>query len=101
MMEEFLAAVKEKEYNSLNSIFGAWMKEAGVRGIQVNIDRGEVIHYTIFTSKPGFMIGYKGELADKYKQKLKEYEFMKKEVIVHFIETKYSFVLEKDKNETA
>ena len=95
MMEEVLAAIKEERYNSLKDILDAWMEEAGVPCVQVRIGYGNATAtFFIYTNHPGLMIGYHGELVDKYKEKLKEYSM--RNVEVEFIETQYSFIFKKD-----
>ena len=46
-----------------------WKKEAGVKEailIQKDMDKRTI---TIYTTRPGYFIGYKGELIEKYKNK--------------------------------
>lgn len=97
MMEQVLAAIREEMYSSLRKIFNAWMQEAGVRSIQVDVNYDNNIVYTIYTDRPGLMIGYKGVLIDKYRKALQEEHF--KNVLIEFVETRYSFQLEKDLDE--
>ena len=97
MMEQVLAAIREEMYSSLRKIFNAWMQEAGVRSIQVDVNYDNNIVYTIYTDRPGLMIGYKGSLIDKYKKALQEQHY--RTVEIKFVETRYSFQLKKDLNE--
>lgn len=110
MMEESLAAIKEEKYNSLKAIFNAWMGEAGVPCVQIRIEYNALeldpitqkqnltLTFKVYTNRPGLMIGYKGQLIDKYKEKLEEY--CRREVKIEWVETQNSFVFEKDMNET-
>ena len=100
VVEEALAKIKEEKYNSLKAIFNAWMGEAGVPCVQVRLDYSVVplLVFKVYTNRPGLMIGYRGELVNKYREKLKEYS--RREVKIEFVETHKSFIFEKDMNET-
>ena len=58
----------------ISSIIKEWKEEARVKGIVMvspYSDTRDTIE--IYTDKPGYMIGYRGNLYDKYKEKLKAY----------------------------
>ena len=72
----------------IQKILKKWKKESGaMRVIQYTYKNGLL---TIYTSQPGWLIGKKGELANKYKQ------IFKKEIPdfkdLTFIETEYYWV---------
>lgn len=70
----------------IHNIIKEWKHEAGVRGIILISHTSPSSHYfTIFTSNPGLMIGYHGELKDKYIEKLRIE--MKGLLDVHFVDT--------------
>ena len=55
------------------NIIKEWKDEAGVNGIiMVSVFSSFRETIKICTDKPGLMIGYRGELVNKYKEKLKE-----------------------------
>ena len=70
----------------IHDIIKEWKHEAGVRGIILTNNTYSGSPYlTIFTSNPGLMIGYHGELKDKYIKKLRT--VMNGLIEVHFVET--------------
>lgn len=65
-----------------------WKKEAGVKYPCLFKYIGSENKIIIYTSRPGFFIGYHGELVDKYKKKINDILRMKKEEItINFVET--------------
>ena len=57
----------------ISNIIKEWKDEAGVTGIiQVGVFPSFRKTIKICTDRPGLMIGYRGELVDKYKKKLRE-----------------------------
>ena len=70
----------------ISSIIKEWKDEAGVKGIVLvspySTFRGTI---KICTDKPGLMIGKGGELVDKYKEKLKEFNSYLERI--EFVET--------------
>ena len=70
----------------IHNIIKEWKHEAGVRGIiLINNTYSGSPYLTIFTSNPGLMIGYHGELKDKYIKKLRT--VMNGLIDVHFVVT--------------
>ena len=70
----------------IHNIIKEWKHEAGVRGIILTGHTSPSSPYlTIFTSNPGLMIGYHGELKDKYIKKLRTE--MNGLIDVHFVVT--------------
>ena len=70
----------------ISNIFKEWEKEAGVKGIillGVFPELKDTI--SVCTDKPGFMIGKGGNLLEKYKRKLQQYNHKLKHI--KFIET--------------
>ena len=57
----------------ISNIIKEWKEEARVNGI-IMVSAFSSFHKTIkiCTNKPGLMIGYKGELINKYREKLKK-----------------------------
>ena len=75
----------------ISNIINEWKEEAGVKGIILvgaYPDFRDTIR--ICTDRPGFMIGKGGELVDKYREKLKEYN--KKLERIEFVETDSWFI---------
>ena len=75
----------------ISNIIKEWKDEAGVKGIilvGVYPDFRDTIK--ICTDRPGFMIGKGGELVDKYKERIKE--FNPKLEKIEFVETDSWFV---------
>ena len=75
----------------ISNIIKEWKEEAGVKGIilvGVYPDFRDTIK--ICTDRPGFMIGKGGELVDKYKERIKE--FNPKLEKIEFVETDSWFV---------
>lgn len=65
-----------------------WKEEAGVKYPCLFKYLSRKNKIVIYTSRPGFFIGYHGKLVDKYKVKIKELLWMKKEEItIDFVET--------------
>ena len=70
----------------IHNIIKEWKHEAGVCGIILtNHTYPGSPYLTIFTSNPGLMIGYHGELKDKYIKKLRT--VMNGLIDVHFVVT--------------
>ena len=70
----------------ISNIFKEWKKVAGVKGIillGVFPELKDTIN--VCTDKPGFMIGKGGNLLEKYKRKLQQYNHKLKHI--KFIET--------------
>lgn len=104
----------EEYYLTRKKIFDKWLEEAGVKAIQVNESWEneytkvglfkrieETIHkYEIFTNLPNLLIGPHGMFLDKYKKMLQEFEGNPHTVKIVFVKTKYSYVLEKNNENT-
>ena len=71
---------------NLTKIIKEWKDEAGVKGIiQINALFTVRSALTIYTDRPGLMIGKGGCLVDKYREKIqKEYPNIKE---IKFVET--------------
>ena len=70
----------------IHNIIKEWKHEAGVQGIILTgYTSPNSPFLTIFTSNPGLMIGYHGELKDKYIKKLRT--VMNGLIEVHFVIT--------------
>ena len=70
----------------ISAIIKAWKDEAGVTGIiQVGMHYYKDGKLKICTNKPGLMIGFRGELVNKYVELLNKADRYIKEV--EFIET--------------
>lgn len=90
MTEKELTAIGIWCDNEYARIFNAWKRDSGVKSFQVKIDRKkDYTEFTIYTNRPGYMIGFKGKLVNKYKAILKE--AINREVNIKFIETTYCF----------
>lgn len=75
----------------ISNIIKEWKEEAGVKGIilvGVYPDFRDTIK--ICTDRPGFMIGKGGELVDKYKERIKEFNPNLEKI--EFVETDSWFV---------
>ena len=75
----------------ISNIIKEWKYEANVKGVVlvgVYADFRDTIR--ICTDKPGLMIGKGGELVDKYKKKLKE--FNRNLEYIEFIETDSCYI---------
>ena len=70
----------------IRAIIKAWKDEAGVTGIiQVGMHYYKDGKLKICTNKPGLMIGFRGELVNKYAEMLNKADRYIKEV--EFVET--------------
>ena len=70
----------------ISAIIKAWKDEAGVTGIiQVGMHYYKDGKLKICTNKPGLMIGFRGELVNKYTELLNKADRYIKEV--EFVET--------------
>ena len=70
----------------ISAIIKAWKDEAGVTGIiQVGMHYYKDGKLKICTNKPGLMIGFRGELVNKYAEMLNKADRYIKEV--EFVET--------------
>lgn len=90
MREEYM----EYSHNKNCTLIEEWCKEAGVTspvGYYINLG-GRTI--TIYTDRPGWLIGKGGCLVDKYTERLCE-EFFVEEYHVKFVEIRGGFVYTK------
>ncbi len=70
----------------ISELIKQWKDEAGVTGVvQVGMHYYKDGKLKICTSRPGLMIGYRGELVAKYKEKLNKIDRYIKEI--EFVET--------------